>query len=529
MKLGFKISVMITTLVVTVLSISQYISSVDKTQIMKKQYEEDGKLILEATHKVLASSVWEVNPQGVDSGIGPFFRDSNLLSVEVFNEKEMFFAGLKREKLGLKKVAMSKGLTKIKELSFNNFDLEKNTIEERVNIVQENSVLKIYAKLTKQAGGMDKPEIVGTVVVRYSTEKLSQLLNTAFMNALFLTLFMLICVVGPILLYLQYRVLKPLAIVSNASKEVANGKIEKVGHTDIKDELGILQRSFNNMVDGIVLNMENQAKQSRMEAELQTTKLVQETLIPKEASGNIGHFKYASHFQSADECGGDWFGFNLVGKNKDKLLVLLGDVTGHGTPSAFVTAVVKGYCDSLKLRPDEDITPQKVLSELDEQVKSCSNQKRMMTMFAAVIDKNLNKLTFANAGHNHPYIRRGVEGIRALKKNMKTLVSSGKRLGYLDASSDHGPECYFKEKTVDFYPGDVLFVFSDGLIENTDVKGNEFSDKRLRALLKNAEQPSVESIIEDIKVTSNDFFNKSKAADDVTYLAIQGQDTKKAA
>ena len=407
MKLSFKLSAIITTLVTVVLSVSTYVSLDRQAVELAERYEHDGQLVIEATNKVFLDAIWEVNPELAESGMEPFFKNPNLMSIEIIEQEGSFFAGMKRAKVGEKPVSIVEGITDVSKLKFNEVNPLETEFHERVNSLKDTNLMKFFARLVKVSEEGDEVNKLGSVIVRYSTESLGFILRKALMSAIYLALIMVACVVGPILIFLQLSVLKPLAVISHASDRVAHGKIEKVEHTDVRDELGILQRSFNEMVDGIIKNMEGQAEQSRMEAELQTTKLVQESLFPKEKSGSIGNFSFASHFQSADECGGDWFGFHLIGENKDKILILLGDVTGHGTPSAFVTAVVKGYCDSLKLRPDGDLTPQKVLTELDEEVASCSSGKRMMTMFAAIIDSTQNKLTFASAGHNHPYIRRG--------------------------------------------------------------------------------------------------------------------------
>ena len=104
---------------------------------------------------------------------------------------------------------------------------------------------------------------------------------------------------------------------------------------------------------------------------------------------------------------------------------------------------------------------------------------------------------------------------------MKTLAIRGKRLGFVEESMEQGPSDYFKEKTTDFYPGDVLFVFSDGLVENTNPNEEMFGEKRLRDLLAGVDAPTAEAIVEEVKNNSGTFFDGNKAADDVTYLAIQ--------
>ena len=86
---------------------------------------------------------------------------------------------------------------------------------------------------------------------------------------------------------------------------------------------------------------------ARMEEELKTAAAVQNSLFPDEIPQSET-YQLASFFESASETGGDWYGF--ITRAKDSLFILIGDVTGHGTPAALVTATASATCRMLEDR-----------------------------------------------------------------------------------------------------------------------------------------------------------------------------------
>ena len=194
------------------------------------------------------------------------------------------------------------------------------------------------------------------------------------------------------------------------------------------------------------------------------------SFIPKAKNLRVGFFELSGFFQSASECGGDWWHFYPL--SEKRIMIMLGDVTGHGTPSAMLTAAVKGYCDSIYARKSLDTS--KILEELDVVVRSIGGEERMMTMFVAIIDPIKQKLTYSNAAQNFPFV---------IDQNTNTtspitLLGNGKRLGYLSPIS-HRKVSLFKIHTIDFKIDNVLFLYSDGLTEAKNTGKREYSDRRL--------------------------------------------------
>jgi sigma-B regulation protein RsbU (phosphoserine phosphatase) len=92
----------------------------------------------------------------------------------------------------------------------------------------------------------------------------------------------------------------------------------------------------------------------------------------------------------------------------------------------------------------------------------------MMTFFVGVIDLEARTMTYASAGHNPPWL---VSGATGPKPKHRSLVASGQRLG--EAREVHE----FEEKTVPLTEGDILFLYTDGLMEGRDLSGEMYGKK----------------------------------------------------
>lgn len=262
-------------------------------------------------------------------------------------------------------------------------------------------------------------------------------------------------------------------------------------------------------LENIRMVMEEKHKQ-HMAAELQTARFVQHTLLPSAKSIQGGGLEINGYYESATECGGDWWGHIPLADGTH--LVLIGDVTGHGTASAMICAVVKGYCDSFEER--RALSPAQVLSELNQVVHRVSSHgRRAMTMSAIVIDQIKNEIRFANAGHPHPILVRA-----AAESNPRTnrfLINSGPILGL-------APKADFVEKKQSFQTGDWLLLYSDGLTEYANRKQEMFGISRIRRIIDqtNSELSAAE-INRTLVRQLQDFTLGEEQKDDVTSVIIR--------
>jgi PAS domain S-box-containing protein len=258
---------------------------------------------------------------------------------------------------------------------------------------------------------------------------------------------------------------------------------------------------------------ERKLLQSRMVAdhlaakELEVARSIQRSMVPSDDIVDRNFIKLAGYFEPAADCGGDWWTYHdLV---NGKLLVLIGDVTGHGIPSAMVTAAAKAAVDVVRVIYKDDVGCTELLSIMNDAICQVSGAKLHMTCFAAVIDPATKTMTFSNAAHDFPYLVRH-DGTQA---NLSSLVTQGTRLGETMGAR-------FEAKTVTLQAGDGIIWYTDGLIEDDNL-GRQAGAKRLREILRKFSHLDPPHLRDAILTSTFRAMSGQKRTDDMTLVVAK--------
>jgi serine phosphatase RsbU (regulator of sigma subunit) len=324
-------------------------------------------------------------------------------------------------------------------------------------------------------------------------------LKTAGVGVIFVLL-------GTILAIFQgLRISKPIKMLAWRADQIARGDLETRVEVTSTDEIGLLGENFNYMADQLVVLLRQTAEKATMEKELEVARTIQETLVPGNDTVDRQFVKIAGYFQPASQCGGDWWTYHDM---KDgKVLVVIGDVTGHGVPSAMITAAAKAACDVARAVNNDDVSCTQLLEIMNRAIFESAKRKFVMTCFASVLDPKTRTITYANAGHNFPYLYRNQDG----KGEFGSLMTRGNRLGDL-------PESKYAAKTMELLPGDMLVWYTDGIVECENEKGEEYGEKRFRASIRRAAHLEPAEIREQVVSASMAFFGERARKDDITMV-----------
>jgi serine phosphatase RsbU (regulator of sigma subunit)/predicted ester cyclase len=204
-------------------------------------------------------------------------------------------------------------------------------------------------------------------------------------------------------------------------------------------------------------------ERERVEQDLRVARSIQQASLPKEVPKLEG-WQIAPYYQPAREVGGDFYDFHLL--PEDRLGLVVGDATGKGVPAALVMSTT---CGMLRLAARGSSSPGQMLQEVNEVLFPNIPSNMFVTCFYAVLDPNSGSLTYANAGHDLPYLRRrGGE--------CEELRARGMPLGLMPGMS-------YEQKDIELDEGEAALFYSDGLVEAHDSKGEMFGFPRLRELI----------------------------------------------
>jgi predicted ATPase/serine phosphatase RsbU (regulator of sigma subunit) len=246
----------------------------------------------------------------------------------------------------------------------------------------------------------------------------------------------------------------------------------------------------------------------RLENEFAAAKAVQETLIPMDR--DYPDFQMASFYKAAESTGGDWF-WHYYAEEKRLLYVMIGDVTGHGIPSALVTGVSNGAVQvALDLLSEQDEKPGAILEKIAQSLNRVifntgRKANRVMSMAFLCIDFNGMKGYYLNAGHHSIF--------HVAEDKVKAILAPGSLIGI-----DH--EAQFAHKDFILQNNDGIFLYTDGLIENGgDDRRHRLSARELERLLKSSADAS--GVVKSIESTLAKLWQGQPIDDDTTFLLIR--------
>ena len=216
-------------------------------------------------------------------------------------------------------------------------------------------------------------------------------------------------------------------------------------------------------------------ERERIEQELLVARRIQQASLPKEVPTLEG-WQIFPLYKPAREVGGDFYDFHLL--SEGRLGLAVGDATGKGVPAALVMSTT---CGMLRLAAQNYSSPGQMLRRVNEALFPYIPSNMFVTCFYCILDPKRGSLSYANAGHDIPYLRRRGGDCQELR-------ARGMPLGLM-------PGMDYEQKEIVLDAGEEALLYSDGLVEAHDPKGEMFGFPRLQQLL--AEHGDEKGSLED--------------------------------
>jgi serine phosphatase RsbU (regulator of sigma subunit)/ketosteroid isomerase-like protein len=245
---------------------------------------------------------------------------------------------------------------------------------------------------------------------------------------------------------------------------------------------------------------EEKHNRERIEQELLVAQRIQQASLPKEVPELEG-WEITPYYQPAREVGGDFYDFHLL--SEGKLGLVVGDATGKGVPAALVMSTT---CGMLRLAAQGSSSPGEMLQRVNEALFPYIPPNMFVTCFYGILDPDSGTFTYANAGHDLPYLCHG-------GGDAEELRARGMPLGLM-------PGMRYEEKEIVLHASEAALFYSDGLVEAHDPKGEMFGFPRLSRLVADyGEERSLEEVLlEELYSFVGDGWEQE---DDITLLTLQ--------
>ena len=236
--------------------------------------------------------------------------------------------------------------------------------------------------------------------------------------------------------------------------------IHRISGGKIAEEWGI--GTIGSNLRGQLLEQER-IERERIEHELQVARRIQQASLPKEVPTLEG-WQISPFYRPAREVGGDFYDFFEL--EDGRLGIVVGDATGKGVPAALVMASARSM---LRAVAQASYSPGDVLRRVNDPLATDIPPNMFVTCFYCILDPKSGSLTYANAGHDLPYLHRRSGAAEELR-------ARGMPLGLM-------PGMGYEEKHTIVEASEAALLYSDGLVEAHDPKGEMFGFPRLSALV----------------------------------------------
>ena len=310
---------------------------------------------------------------------------------------------------------------------------------------------------------------------------------------------------------LSNRFVKPIHELSDGVREIASGNLDKKLDIHTGDEIEHLATCFNVMTDELKIYIANltkaTAEKERIATELNVATEIQSGMLPKDFPVRED-FELFATMKPAKEVGGDFYDFYFL--DETHLAITVADVSGKGIPAALFMVIAKTVLNNFaeSFYKQNGLAP--VVTAANEQL--CANNEAMMfvTAFVGVLDLQSGEFVFVNAGHNPPVVYHAEENHCDFLDVKKNFV-----LGPMDGIP-------FAEQKISLKPGDLLFLYTDGVTEALNVNDEEYLPDRLIDFMNSTDcTANLETLLENVRDDLSKHVGEAEQSDDITMFALR--------
>jgi len=255
----------------------------------------------------------------------------------------------------------------------------------------------------------------------------------------------------------------------------------------------------------VCLDCISRQEQTQLEEELTLASKIHRALLPQEAE-EINGYELAVKSISARTVGGDYYDFLPAGNNR-RARIVIADAMGKGLPAGLLMSNIRG---ALRILAEDIGEPRALITRLNQWLCRNVPTTKFFSLFCAALEegeKDQSEIVYVNAGHCPPILVRKTGEIEHLQP-------TGGVLGVHENFE-------YEEKKIIINRGDMLVLFTDGVTEAENKKGDMFGEVRLAQLLKARHGDTLNGLMENILGEVMDFSDRKEFEDDYTAIAIR--------
>ena len=306
---------------------------------------------------------------------------------------------------------------------------------------------------------------------------------------------------------MQAQLLVPLIYENRLTGLIALGR-KKSGKFYRREDIQLLNVLANQAAVAIqnARMVEEVIEKERMEEELSIAHDLQVSMLPAECPQVTG-FDVAAYSLPAREVGGDFYDFIEMGG--DRLGMVIGDVTGKSVSGALVMAASRSV---FRMLSEEDLTVAESMMRANRRLKKDLTSGMFVALLYAVFDQRGRRIAICSAGQTQPIRRSVAAGSAELIQTQGDTFP----LGILD-------EAEYEETVLALSPGEVVVLYTDGIVEAMNPAGELFGFERLLETVSASAGETAEALLKEILARVNAFAAGAPAHDDITLIVVRAE------
>ena len=302
-------------------------------------------------------------------------------------------------------------------------------------------------------------------------------------------------------LLVQGMVVDNLLRVTESLGKITLGDLEEKVNVYNSSEFASLSDDINLTVD--VLKGYIDAAEKRIEQELLLAHTIQDSALPKNFTFAHTGFEIYAIMDPAKEVGGDFYDFFFV--DIDKMALVIADVSGKGIPAALFMMRSKTAIRSLA---EGGLQPAAVLERVNEELCEGNDINMFVTVWMGIMDLKTGLMKCVNAGHEYPALMQD-EGVFEIFKDKHRPP-----LGAMEGLT-------FEEYELQLEPGDVLYVYTDGVPEAINTSEEQYGTDRMLNILSANRDATMAELLTDVKADIESFVGDAEQFDDITMMGFR--------
>jgi len=302
-------------------------------------------------------------------------------------------------------------------------------------------------------------------------------------------------------------VVKPIRqLVKDMAIIVNTGDLEHRTSVQSKDEIGLLANTFNIMTKSLQEAQKIEKEKLLIDSELNVASDIQARLLP-EKTPQITGYQIAPFYRSAKDVGGDYYDF--IPLDRDHLGIMVADVSGKGIIGSLVMSITRTV---LRLVSQGNFSAADTLSKTNRVIAQDIRRGMFVTAFYCILNARKREITFSSAGHNPMVI------YRSAKRKIELANPKGIALGF-----NKGPifDKTVKEERLTLNSGDMIVLYTDGVVEAMDERNREYTEKRFYKFTLEHAREHVDDYISKLIADIDAHRGNAEQSDDITIVALK--------